>query len=180
MMITPSRKSRTPSSARAVKVISPPGNWKRPFQRTEKLSTGSPAGPPAPQSLSIVFSHVVRVGGAVRLMLLKYSAKNWPSGHPPPAGLIVNGSVFDSPSALITWTVTEPWVAMSAAEMLAVRRVALTNVVGRGEPFQATLELETKLLPSAVSVKAGPPAVAVFGVRLCRLGIWGGTCAQFT
>ena len=69
---------------------------------------------------------------------------------------------------------------MSLAAILTVSRVELTNVVGRGEPFQATLELETKLLPSAVSVKAGPPAVAVFGVRLWRPGICGGSCAQFT
>src|SRR2546428_10652359 len=69
---------------------------------------------------------------------------------------------------------------MSLAERLAVRRVELTNVVGRGEPFQATLELETKLLPSAVSVKAGPPAGAVLGVRPWRPGIRGGSCAPVT
>src|SRR5438128_7430574 len=179
MMATPSRNTRMPSSAVAVNVTLPPANEKRPVQRTEKLSTGSPAGPPAAQSLVITVSQAVRVAGGVRPMLLKYSAMNWPSGHPLP-GLTVKVSGFDSASGLITWTVTEPGVAMSLAAMLAVSRVELTNVVGRGEPFQDTLEVETKLPPSAVSVKAGPPAVAVLGVMEARVGGVGATAFQLT
>ena len=45
-----STKTRIPSSALAVKVVAPPAKEKRPLQRTEKLSVGSPAGPPEPQS----------------------------------------------------------------------------------------------------------------------------------
>ena len=54
--------------------------------------------------------------------------------------------------------------------MLAVSRVALTNVVGRGLPFHCTSAPDTKLLPSAVSVNAGPPAVALLGVMAVRTG----------
>src|SRR5207253_3021645 len=84
MMATPSRNTRMPSSAVAVNVTLPPPNWKRPVHRTEKKSTGRPLGPPAPQSMAIVVSHAVRVAGAVSVMLLKYSAKNWPVGHGVP------------------------------------------------------------------------------------------------
>src|SRR5436305_265697 len=120
MTATPSRKTRIPSSARAVKVTLPPANWKLPTQRTEKLSTGRPAGPPAPQSLLMVVSHAVRVAGGVSAMLLKYCAKNWPVGQPPPGGLIVNVSALDVwPSGLLTETGAEPAAAMSAAVIAA-------------------------------------------------------------
>src|SRR6266550_2078122 len=46
---------------------------------------------------------------------------------------------------------------------LTVARLALTNVVVRDAPFHSTVAPDTKLAPSAVSVKAGPPAVAVLG-----------------
>src|SRR5438874_12824083 len=152
------RKKRMPWSARAGKVTLPPANWKLPTQRTEKLSTGRPAGPPAPQSLLMVVSHAVRVAGGVSAMLLKYCAKNWPVGQPPPGGLIVNVSLFETaPSGLRTVTGAEPAVAMSAAAMAAVTRVTLTNVVVRATPFQKSVAPETKLLPSAVRVNAGPP-----------------------
>ena len=74
------------------------------------------------------------------------------------------------PFGLRTVTGTEPAAAMSAAEMLAVTRVALTNVVVRAAPFQSTVAPEAKLVPSAVSVKAGPPAVALLGVSVVRVG----------
>ena len=62
-------------------------------------------------------------------------------------------------------TVTEavPAMAMSAAEMEAVSLVLLANVVVRGDPFQSTTEPATKFEPFTVSVKAGPPAVALVG-----------------
>jgi len=41
--------------------------------------------------------------------------------------------------------------------------VPLTNVVVRGAPFHCTTELETKLVPVTVNVKAAPPAVALLG-----------------
>src|SRR2546428_11477477 len=59
---------------------------------------------------------------------------------------------------------------MSAAGMLAVSRVALTNVVVRAAPFQRTVAPETKLFPSAVKVNAGPPAVALLGVSVVSVG----------
>src|SRR5438477_10628297 len=93
MTATPSSESRIPSSARAVKMTVPSANWKLPAQRTEKLSTGRPGGPPAPQSLLMTVSHAVRVAGGVSAMLLKYCAKNWPSGHALEP--TVNGSEFD-------------------------------------------------------------------------------------
>src|SRR5437899_11389597 len=111
MMAAPSTKTRTPSSARAVNVTLPPGNWKRPVQRAETLSTGRPAGPPAPQSWLTALSHAVRVEGGPSAMLLKYSAKNWPLGHPPP--LTVNVSALETcPSGLLTLTAFEPAAAM--------------------------------------------------------------------
>src|SRR2546427_12934159 len=100
-------------------------------------------------------------------MLLKYSAKNWPFGQPP-AGLIVKVSELDAMPGFVTLTKAEPAVAMSAAAMPAVSRVALTNVVGRGLPFHCTSAPDKKLLPTAVSVNAGPPAGALHGVLARR------------
>ena len=56
------------------------------------------------------------------------------------------------------------------AFMLAVTRVALMNVVGRAAPFQRTVAPATKLLPSTVRVKAGPPAVALAGMSVVTIG----------
>jgi hypothetical protein len=58
----------------------------------------------------------------------------------------------------------------------------LENVVVRADPFQSTTEPETKFEPFTVSVKAGPPAVALqrsltntnisqSAVTLSRIGI---------
>src|SRR5437867_8838413 len=158
MIGTPSRNSRTPSSARAVKVVLPATNRKRPVQRTEKLSTGSPAGPPAPQSLLIALSHAVRTGVPVSVVLLKYSAKNWPVGQAL-GPVMVNVATFEATGAgLTTRTVAVPTVAMSAAAMAAVTWVGSTTVVGRALPFHSTVAPVAKPLPSTVSVKSGPPA----------------------
>ena len=46
---------------------------------------------------------------------------------------------------------------------MAVKVVALTNVVGCGAPFQSTTELLTKFVPVSVIVNAGTPALIVFG-----------------
>src|SRR5437660_1351562 len=90
---------------------------------------------------------------------------------PPPPELIVKVRLFEvPPSGLRTLTAAEPALATSEAGMLAVSRVALTNVVVRAAPLQRIVAPETKLLPSAVSVKAAPPAVALFGVSVERVG----------
>ena len=57
-----------------------------------------------------------------------------------------------------------PATAMSDAGMLAVSRVGLWTVVERGAPFQSSVAPATKLSPSPLSTKAGPPAVALLGV----------------
>ncbi len=52
---------------------------------------------------------------------------------------------------------------MSAAVMEAVSWLLLTKVVVRLVPFHRTTELELKLEPLTVNVKAAPPAVALDG-----------------
>ena len=47
----------------------------------------------------------------------------------------------------------------------------------RAAPFQCTAAPETKLLPLAVSVKAGPPAVALLGASEPSAGAAGGGAA---
>ena len=71
---------------------------------------------------------------------------------------------------LKTVTLAVPAEAMSAARIEAVTWVALTYVVVRFVPFHLTTELEMKLVPLTVSVKAGPPAVADEGLRLVVVG----------
>ena len=81
--------------------------------------------------------------------------------------VIVKGKLFEIPgeelaAALKTETVAVPENAVSVAEIDAVSWVALTNVVGRAEPFQYTVdaltgtpftvELFTKFVPFTVSV----------------------------
>jgi hypothetical protein len=81
-------------------------------------------------------------------------------------GLIVNVCAFDAPPPGVAFTtVTEavPGVAMSAAEMEALSFVLLENVVLRADPFQSITEPMTNFEPFTVSVKAGPPAVALLG-----------------
>lgn len=71
---------------------------------------------------------------------------------------------------LNTVTFTEAPSAMSLVEIAAVNLVELTKVVVRPAPFQRTCELEIKLDPVTVSVKAAPPAVALVGEIEVRAG----------
>ena len=88
------------------------------------------------------------------------------------AGLLtVNGRVLvPEPSGLITPMARVPAEAMSLAGIAAVTCVPLTNVVVRFEPLTWTKAPFTKFEPLAVSVKAGPPAVALLGEMLVRDG----------
>jgi hypothetical protein len=66
-------------------------------------------------------------------------------------------------AGLNTVTVAVPVATMSAAGTVAVREVALTNVVASAVPFHCTTELLTKFVPVAVSVKPAPPTFAEDG-----------------
>jgi hypothetical protein len=54
---------------------------------------------------------------------------------------------------LETVTFAVPGKAVSAAEIVAVSCVALTNAVGRGDPFQLTTSPFTKFVPVTVKVR---------------------------
>jgi hypothetical protein len=54
-----------------------------------------------------------------------------------------------------------PWNAVSVAETMAVSCVGLTNVVGRGDPFQFTASPSTKSVPFTVNVKPVAPQYGV-------------------
>jgi len=69
--------------------------------------------------------------------------------------LTVNVCAFDTPppGAGLTTVIEElPMLVMSLAGICAVSCVALTNVVGRTEPLNKTVEVETKPVPFTVSV----------------------------
>src|SRR5688572_13687920 len=122
----------------------------------------------------MVVSHAVRVAGGASETLLKYSARNWPVAHPPPDGVTVKLTMFERwPSGLTTKTGMDPAVAIWAAVTVVVSRVAPTNVVAFAEPFQKMFAPDTNALPSTVSVKLPPPAVAVFGVSVVIAGAGG-------
>src|SRR5262245_58072581 len=74
-------------------------------------------------------------------------------------------------AGLTTVTKAVPAVAMSEAGISAVRLFESIKVVVRCEPFQATVELLTKLVPVKERVKACPPATDEFGVRVDNVGV---------
>ena len=81
--------------------------------------------------------------------------------------VIVKFRAFDVPppgAGLLTVTLAVPAVAMSLAEIDAVRLVALFRVVVRSDPFHRTVEPETKLDPLTVRAKPGLPARVEFGL----------------
>jgi hypothetical protein len=71
---------------------------------------------------------------------------------------------------LLTVTLTVAAVARSEAEMIAVKRVDETKVVGRDVPPHRTADDGTKPLPSTVIERSAPPAVAVVGLMLTNTG----------
>lgn len=82
------------------------------------------------------------------------------------AGATVNVAALEAPppgAGLTTVTATLPAEARSAAPMLALSWVLLTNVVVRLLPPQSTVEFDNKLEPFTVSVKPRAPAGALLG-----------------
>jgi hypothetical protein len=69
-----------------------------------------------------------------------------------------------------TVTVLKPKDVRSAALIVAFSMAVFTNVVGRGEPFQRTVEPATKLWPVTVSVNEDPPLNAEVGEMPLRTG----------
>src|SRR5215472_10837636 len=82
------------------------------------------------------------------------------------AAATVNVAAPETPppgAGLTTVTATLPAKARSAAPMLALSWLALTNVVVRLLPPHCTVEVDKKLEPFTVSVKASAPAGAWLG-----------------
>src|SRR5205823_3862362 len=94
---------------------------------------------------------------------------------------IVRVCALDVPppgAGLTTVICAVPAAAMSAAAIAAVSCVAEPYVVARGVPFQRTTEPGMNPLPVTASVNAGPPTVAVAGLRLVTVGTGLGVAAS--
>jgi hypothetical protein len=82
-------------------------------------------------------------------------------------GLIVNVCAFEIPppgAGFTTVTEAVPAAATFAAGTIAVSLIEETNVVTSAEPFQLTVEVETKLVPFTVRVNWADPAVVEAGL----------------
>ncbi len=80
------------------------------------------------------------------------------------APVIVNVTLLETaPFELATCTAAVPAVAISEAGIVATSCVALWKVVVLLTPLQRTTDPLAKLLPVTVSVKDGPPVVALAG-----------------
>ena len=68
-----------------------------------------------------------------------------------------------------------PAEARSDEGICAVSEVLDTYVVANAVPFHAIAEVEMKPVPTAVTVTAAEPALAVFGFRVLSVGVgfWG-------
>src|SRR5215472_5300693 len=89
------------------------------------------------------------------------------------AAATVNVAALELPppgAGLTTVTATLPAEARSAAPMLALSWLLLTNVVVRLLPPHCTVELDKKLEPFTVSVNANAPAGALVGEIELTLG----------
>src|SRR6266404_29508 len=127
-----------------------------PFQRTVEPFTN-----PVPSTVSVKAAPptVALIGVSPVIVGMGLLTGNVCAAEVPPPGVGVN-----------TVTCGVPAVAMSAAVMAAVSWVALTKVVVRVLPFQRTVEPLRKLAPFTVRVNASPPANALPGDRLLRVG----------
>ena len=83
---------------------------------------------------------------------------------PPPLMVKVTALEVPPPGVgFVTVTAAVPAEAIAAAGTAAVNCVALTNVVAGAVPLKLTVVAGTKFVPLIVSVKAAPPAMALFG-----------------
>ena len=92
---------------------------------------------------------------------------------PETGGETTNRNTLETPppgEGLRTATLAADAEAMSVAEIEAVRRTLLMNVVGRSEPFQVTEEVAVNPEPVSVSVNALPPTVAELGLSPLKNG----------
>lgn len=127
-----------------------------PFMKLVPVNVNVKAAPPAP----VVAGEIaLSVGTGFGALIVNVSAfevvpDGAPSGCAPPPRFTVGVN-----------TVTDdvPTVAISAAVIVAVNCVGLTNVVVRLPPFHCTTEVLIKFPPFTVSMNAAPPAIAEFG-----------------
>jgi hypothetical protein len=87
---------------------------------------------------------------------------------------IVNVTAVDvAPQGLGFTTVIEavPGLAIREAGTVAVSWAEEIYVVASGEPFQFTVEPETKFVPSTVNVNCGPPGVTQVGLMETIVGL---------
>jgi hypothetical protein len=88
------------------------------------------------------------------------------TGPPTVIALILNVSALEAVlPGFTTVTLALPAFAIRLPGTAAVNCVPFTKVVESGEPFHCTVAPEAKLEPLTVSVNAGPPTVAPFGLR---------------
>jgi len=100
---------------------------------------------------------IVGTGLGPPLVMVKFIGLEVP---PPDAGLV-------------TVTASMPVEAMLEAGMAAVNCVELTNVAVGAAPPKLTIEDATKFVPLTVSMKAAPPAAALFGEIVVIVGVVG-------
>jgi hypothetical protein len=74
-------------------------------------------------------------------------------------------------AGLVTVTASTPVEVKLEAATAAVNCVELTNVVVGAAPPKLTIEAATKFVPFIVSVKAAPPATALFGELAVIVGV---------
>ena len=100
---------------------------------------------------------IVGTGLGPPLVMVKFTGLEVP---PPGAGLV-------------TVTASVPVEATLEAGMATVNCVELTKVVAGAAPPKLTIEAATKFVPLIVSVKAAPPATALFGEIVVIVGVAG-------
>jgi hypothetical protein len=89
-------------------------------------------------------------------------------------GLIVKLRELDAaPAPVCTVTAALPGLAIQLAGTAAASCVELPNVVASDAPFHKTVSPETKLAPLTVSVNVAPPAGALEGDSVLKLGTGG-------